>query len=325
MAWFKVDDYFYDHPKVLECSTAAIGLWTLAASYASRHLTDGFVSNRCAERFGSDEEILELVSSGLWEETEGGYLFHDWHKYNPSASRIQEIRRKRAEAGRKGGKARAANRHDESPKHFAKQSDKQNAGDVPGTTEAKLNPVPVPLPTDVAKAPSVGGVGGIVNDEPGSTPPGPDKPDQEGRPPPRRRRRPLPEDWEPGPRHADRVAAYNALQRPGWGLSLTQEADEFRAWTAARDKRYADWDHAFTNHLVRAEKRGGYRLPTPVPETPHQARARIARERRERRAEQDRWRRYRQAHPDAARKAVQDLPDSDLKRRILATDPGKEP
>ena len=34
MAWFKIDDYFYDHPKVLECSTAAIGLWTLAASYA---------------------------------------------------------------------------------------------------------------------------------------------------------------------------------------------------------------------------------------------------------------------------------------------------
>lgn len=43
MTWFKLDDGFYDHPKVADLPNAAVGLWVKAAVWCSKHLTDGVV------------------------------------------------------------------------------------------------------------------------------------------------------------------------------------------------------------------------------------------------------------------------------------------
>lgn len=51
------------------------------------------------------EAAGELIDRGLWQRTRGGYLFHDWAIYQPSRIEVEELRRKKAEAGRKGGLA----------------------------------------------------------------------------------------------------------------------------------------------------------------------------------------------------------------------------
>ena len=95
MAWFKVDDNFYDHPKVDELSLEAVGIWLLCGTYSARHLTDGFIPTRRAYRMGADEHVLEeLTESGLWHEVEGGYQFHNWAEYQPTRDSVEESRKK---------------------------------------------------------------------------------------------------------------------------------------------------------------------------------------------------------------------------------------
>lgn len=86
MVWFKVDDSFYDHPKTEELSDSAIALWTRAGSYCAKHLTDGFISHRKADRMCDSPAIAitELLDAGLWERAADGYRFHDWHEYQPT-------------------------------------------------------------------------------------------------------------------------------------------------------------------------------------------------------------------------------------------------
>jgi hypothetical protein len=65
-------------------------------------------------RSGLDKRAAqELVRVGMWSREEGGYLFHDWLKHNPSKEKVLEEReanRLRVEASRaKGGKGKGNN------------------------------------------------------------------------------------------------------------------------------------------------------------------------------------------------------------------------
>jgi hypothetical protein len=111
LPWFKVDDAFWAHPKTLQLSTAAVALWVRAGSWSSQQLTDGRIANHVLPVFAIDPAAPgELVDAGYWHEVEGGYAFHDWDHYQPSAietkTKRDEISRKRAEAGRKGAESR---------------------------------------------------------------------------------------------------------------------------------------------------------------------------------------------------------------------------
>lgn len=113
MAWFKVDDGFPTHPKVLRIPRAhrmaAVGLWTIAGAWSSKHLQDGAVPAYMLEEWGADEELAQrLVDVGLWVVTDSGYRFHDWDGVQPSradvlAKREQERQRKEAYRARKAG------------------------------------------------------------------------------------------------------------------------------------------------------------------------------------------------------------------------------
>ena len=62
MAWFKVDDQFWSHPKVNGLSAEAGWLWTRAGSYCGQHLTDGLVSRPALAMLqGTEAEATELV------------------------------------------------------------------------------------------------------------------------------------------------------------------------------------------------------------------------------------------------------------------------
>lgn len=94
MTWFKVDDTFHSHPKVLAAEPAALGLWVIAGAWCSANLTDGFVPDHALPRLlpGSDELARNLVTAGLWRRAKGGYRFHDWNSYNPSSETVKAER-----------------------------------------------------------------------------------------------------------------------------------------------------------------------------------------------------------------------------------------
>ncbi len=100
MTWFKVDDGFYDHPKVAELLSkrsgkGAIATWTRCGSWCSKQERDGFVPESVAKQLGATPvEISELVRVGLWTRVKDGYVFHDWHDCNPSSDELQVRRNK---------------------------------------------------------------------------------------------------------------------------------------------------------------------------------------------------------------------------------------
>lgn len=122
MTWFKVDDKLHSHSKirkVLAEDPAALALWVVAGSWSSDNLTDGFVPDHQLPWLipsGADELAQKLVTARLWRRVRGGYQFHEWHedgdgtKRNPSREEVEEDRRKKAEAGRKGGLASGKSR-----------------------------------------------------------------------------------------------------------------------------------------------------------------------------------------------------------------------
>lgn len=113
MAWARIDDGFDDHPKVLRLGTnlAAIGLWTVALTYACRNAKTskcpGFVPREFLNRYGADDGIaMALAMAKLWEPCDGGWVIHDFEAYLPSAKTSSDLSAKRAAAGRKGAEAR---------------------------------------------------------------------------------------------------------------------------------------------------------------------------------------------------------------------------
>jgi hypothetical protein len=96
MTWFKVDDSFYDHPKVYDAPDCALALWIRAGAWSARNLTDGLVPAGMPPRLCDDPEraVKELLDRGLWKRARGGYRFHDWSHYQPT--------REEAIAGRDG-------------------------------------------------------------------------------------------------------------------------------------------------------------------------------------------------------------------------------
>lgn len=98
MTWFKVDDNLWSHPKTIGLSHRAMALWVRAGAYAACHLTDGVVSRQALGILqGTAEDASELVHAGLWLDHVEGYLFHDWHDYQPTRSKVQAERAKTKE------------------------------------------------------------------------------------------------------------------------------------------------------------------------------------------------------------------------------------
>ncbi|MUN41477.1 hypothetical protein [Actinomadura litoris] len=80
MTWFKVDDHLHSHSKTWAASLTAMGLWTVAGSWSSDQLTDGFIPEHMIPALsrGQVELAEELVKAGFWERAQGGYQFHEW-------------------------------------------------------------------------------------------------------------------------------------------------------------------------------------------------------------------------------------------------------
>lgn len=110
MGWGRLDDKFHSHRKILRLldepdGLAAVGLWTLALSWArdqhKRGETEALIPHGVPRRLSGCDPTLPalLVKVGLWTECADGWMIHDYRDYLPSDSMSSS----RAEAGRKGG------------------------------------------------------------------------------------------------------------------------------------------------------------------------------------------------------------------------------
>lgn len=110
MPWFKVDDTLHGHPKARAANLPAMGLWTLAGSYASQYTTEGFVPEWFVTSWPSGRKhATALVRTGLWREGErageSGWWFHDWEHYQMTKEEIdrdRELNRERQRRFREG-------------------------------------------------------------------------------------------------------------------------------------------------------------------------------------------------------------------------------
>lgn len=115
MPYFRVDDNFGNHPKVLAIPRrdrlACVGLWTLAGNWCSRQLTDGRLGAHMLEEFGATARHADhLVKVGLWEATEDGYAFHEWLTWQFSREEVLKKREEEAEKKRRWREKKAAER-----------------------------------------------------------------------------------------------------------------------------------------------------------------------------------------------------------------------
>lgn len=104
MPFFQIDDQFHSHPKTAWLSDGAVALWTRAGSHCAAYLTDGFVDDDTVKRLGGKPRAIEQLltvkpphTSPLWFRVDGGYQFHDWEHYQPTAAEVKENRRKARE------------------------------------------------------------------------------------------------------------------------------------------------------------------------------------------------------------------------------------
>lgn len=115
MPWFRLDDSFHSHPKVIAAGNEAIGLFVRCGTYAAEHLTDGFIPEDIAVLYGArdtgsrrnpgtgkPETLAEtLVRTKLWRRARSGWRMRDYLDYNPSKQAVDKDRKNAAERQRR--------------------------------------------------------------------------------------------------------------------------------------------------------------------------------------------------------------------------------
>lgn len=214
MAWFKVDDGFWAHPKTFMLSDSAISLWLKAGTWASQMLTDGRVPVGSVGVFrASDSAAAELVESGLWRVDGGHYVFHDWDEYQPSASIEKSKRAKRAEDARRAACVRwhGSDCGGQCEAHALEHAAEHD--DVHAERHAETMPRPVPSRPVEPK----GSLRAIR----------------------------LPKSWAPTAEHIERAQAA--------GVDVMDEAENFRLHADTYERTAKNWNAAFTTWLKRSK------------------------------------------------------------------------
>lgn len=233
MAWFKVDDRLWAHPKWAQLGAEARALWVTAGSYCAQYETDGTVFPHVLPSLVTGKNLkrpaTELVNAGLWEEHSGAYVFKDWEQYQPTKAQQQAKREQDRER-----KARWRSR----------QESRRDSERSPGRVRASR---PDPTRPDLYKE-----TNHYVVSEENPAEPKTGKAKKTGK-----RATELPHDWQPKETH--QTKAFNL------GVNWAWEADKFRNHHGARGTTFKDWDKAFHMWITKAaeyaDRDGGYHAP----------------------------------------------------------------
>ena len=214
MTWGKVDDKLHSHPKPERAGLAAMGLWTLALSYCCDLLTDGVVSRERAARLAGGPSTAAklaaaLVAARLWHPADApcddeactahrqpdgtdGWRFHAWGSYQPTRASVDAERKRKQEAGRRGGISKAERVAAAKAPDVAPAVAGAVAPASPVPLVAALPPIPIPIPNPDPPKPPDGGLALSPVE----------------RKPAKRARAPKPDDEPHPPGHAEVVEAY---------------------------------------------------------------------------------------------------------------------
>lgn len=121
MAWFKIDDGFHCHPKVLAAGTPAAGLYVRCGSWAAQQVTDGVIPKHVARMYGTPRMIKALVDAGLWHQRGHGcgscpetdansYVIHQYLEKNPSRAETDAARKAKSARQQKWREGKRAER-----------------------------------------------------------------------------------------------------------------------------------------------------------------------------------------------------------------------
>lgn len=108
MPWARFDDRLHTNRKIMQIDNDAMAIWVCSVTYCNENLTDGFLTERDADRLlalriAPRDAIEQLLAISLWERAPGGYRVHDYLDYNPSKEEVEADRentRKRQEKHR---------------------------------------------------------------------------------------------------------------------------------------------------------------------------------------------------------------------------------
>lgn len=126
--YITVHDGMPDHPKVESLSDPAFRLLVTLWCWCSRNLTDGEIIFVSWSKRGTAKTRQELLDAGLVKITETGVACHDYKQHQRTSDEVRDLREKRADAGRRGGNAKA----------FAKQTPSKHV--ALASTVAKQTP-----------------------------------------------------------------------------------------------------------------------------------------------------------------------------------------
>lgn len=100
MAWFRMDDEFHSHPKVIAAGNAAVGLWVRCGTWSANYWADGKIPMSMIKTMGKPVEIKALVATRLWVPTDEGMLMPDYLDYNLSKASHDAVLKADAERKR---------------------------------------------------------------------------------------------------------------------------------------------------------------------------------------------------------------------------------
>lgn len=104
MGWVRLEDSFYDHPKIARVSPSAVALWIMSIAWCNQHLTDGVIPvlavNHLARYPRRSQVIDQLLNARLWCLSPDGesFIVHDYLEYQFSREQVyaqREMTRKR--------------------------------------------------------------------------------------------------------------------------------------------------------------------------------------------------------------------------------------
>lgn len=139
--YITLHDGMPEHPKIEQLDDSAFRALVEMWCWCSRNLTDGFVPQSSWERRVPVALAKQLLDVGLAVATDGGVMMHDYTKHQRTAAEVADLKRKRSEAGKRGGIAKAAKSvasAKASARPVAKQSAKQTASKSLADTDTDI-------------------------------------------------------------------------------------------------------------------------------------------------------------------------------------------
>lgn len=153
MAWVKLDDSMPTNPKVLAAGTDGFALDVAAIAYANRYETDGFIADHVLSAVfpplkNPRKVAARLVEVGRWVRSDGGWLIHGYHDYQPAK---EDRERERAEARERMRRVRA----NKTPRSESVRPNKERSSEEVRVTPSRPVPDPSIEPLPLVEVPPV--------------------------------------------------------------------------------------------------------------------------------------------------------------------------